>query len=65
MEDEIIRGEGQTAVKSKVGYLLAGPVNVERSHSNASVMKVIVSHKKRGSGYREVLENRNDGDRET
>ena len=45
VEDETIRGEGPTAVKSKVGYILSGPVNGERSHSNASVMKVIVSHK--------------------
>ena len=45
VEDEVIRGEGPTAVKSKVGYLLSGPVNGERSHSNASVMKVLVSHK--------------------
>ena len=27
VEDSVIRGDGPTAVKSKIGYLLSGPMN--------------------------------------
>ena len=46
VEKDIIRGPGSTAVKSKIGYLLSGPIATPPSTSstiNASILKVIVS----------------------
>ena len=46
VQDEVIRGDGPTAVKSKLGYLLSGPV-----HSNVTasapihVANVVITHK--------------------
>lgn len=46
MEDDIIRGNGITAIKSKLGYLLSGPVYGTKLHSiDSSMMNVMVSHK--------------------
>ncbi|XP_063436701.1 uncharacterized protein LOC134718141 [Mytilus trossulus] len=47
VEDENIRGEGPTAVRSKLGYLLSGPLKGTHSmNTNASMMNVIVSTKR-------------------
>ena len=46
VENDIIRGPGPTAAKSKIGYLLSGPITTPPSTSstiNASILKVIVS----------------------
>ncbi|XP_053406534.1 uncharacterized protein LOC123530253 [Mercenaria mercenaria] len=43
-EDRIIRGEGPTAVKSKIGYLLSQPVPAESAHSTNHVCNVNTSH---------------------
>ena len=47
VENEIIRGPGPTAAKSKIGYLLSGPMKSTVSTSsalNANILKVIVSN---------------------
>ncbi|XP_045171011.2 uncharacterized protein LOC123533438 [Mercenaria mercenaria] len=44
VEDRIIRGEGPTAVKSKIGYLLSGPVPAESAHSTNHVCNVNTLH---------------------
>ena len=44
VENDIIRGPGPTAAKSKIGYLLSGPITTPPSTSstiNASILKVI------------------------
>ena len=46
VENDIIRGPGPTAAKSKIGYLLSGPIANPPSTSsiiNANILKVIVS----------------------
>ena len=46
VENDIIRGPGPTAAKSKIGYLLSGPdanTLLTSSALNASILKVIVS----------------------
>ncbi|XP_071127721.1 uncharacterized protein [Mytilus edulis] len=44
--DDIIRGEGPTAVESKLGYLLSGPTMTSTcTTSRSSILNVIVSHK--------------------
>ncbi|XP_061168132.1 uncharacterized protein LOC133177057 [Saccostrea echinata] len=48
VEDEIVRGKGPTAIKSKLGYLLSGPLYGSQFHVveyNTSMMNVMVSHK--------------------
>lgn len=46
VKDDIIRGNGTTAIKSKLGYLLSGPVYGTKLHSiDSSMMNVMVSHK--------------------
>ena len=48
MENEIIRGKGPTAAKSKIGYLLSGSIKTASSSTfaqfNMSILKVIVSN---------------------
>ncbi len=45
VENEIIRGDGPTAVKSKLGYLLSGPIHNNTSRdSNERICNVITSH---------------------
>ncbi|XP_063442104.1 uncharacterized protein LOC134722415 [Mytilus trossulus] len=44
IEDKIIRGDGPTAVKSKLGYLLSGPLKESATHS-LSVLNMLISHK--------------------
>ena len=46
----MVRGNGPTAVKSKVGYLLSGPVKTDRGKKNNvsptnNVFNLLVSHK--------------------
>ncbi|XP_063420482.1 uncharacterized protein LOC134705689 [Mytilus trossulus] len=43
--DKIIRGNGPTAVESKLGYLLSGPTTSIRESNRSSILNVIVSHK--------------------
>lgn len=44
--DDIIRGNGPTAIKSKLGYILSGPVYGTKPDSvDSSMMNVKVSHK--------------------
>ena len=47
VEDHVIRGNGPTAVKSKVGYLLSGPILNKKIKSKAStsVLNVMAMHK--------------------
>ena len=44
LEDHIVRGNGPTAVKSKIGYLLSGPVHAQQSRAIDHVFNVIASH---------------------
>jgi hypothetical protein len=46
VEDKIVRGNGPTAVASKLGYLLSGPTNLDdmtTSVMNATIMKVVTN----------------------
>lgn len=48
VENEIIRGNGPTAVKSKLGYLLSGPTfnqNVSTTCISTTMMNVLIQHK--------------------
>ncbi|XP_076072041.1 uncharacterized protein LOC143043745 [Mytilus galloprovincialis] len=47
VEDEVIRGNGPTAVRSKLGFLLSGPVRDKRDNSlmGTSIFNILVSHK--------------------
>ena len=47
VEDQVIRGAGPTAVKSKIGYLLSGPItgSAMKSDTCTSMMNILVSHK--------------------
>lgn len=46
VQDKVVRGNGPTAVKSKIGYLLSGPCQGAHSNkSNLAMMNVMVSHK--------------------
>ena len=47
MKDQIIRGVGPTAAKSKIGYLLSGPVpNANQSAMvRTSILHVMTAHK--------------------
>ena len=46
VEDKIIRGDGPTAVKSKLGYLISGPIAPKGTGSRKhSIMNVMVAHK--------------------
>ncbi|XP_060588234.1 uncharacterized protein LOC132743696 [Ruditapes philippinarum] len=42
--DKIIRGDGPTAVSSRIGYFLSGPLHVESSYPPSNVMEVIATH---------------------
>ena len=46
VENEVIKGPGPTAAKSKIGYLLSGPLS-NSNHSenlNASILNVVTEH---------------------
>ncbi|XP_071132834.1 uncharacterized protein [Mytilus edulis] len=47
IEDKVVRGNGPIAVKSKLGYLLSGPLHSEKSkHSTtSSIFNVLISRK--------------------
>ncbi|VDI17231.1 Hypothetical predicted protein [Mytilus galloprovincialis] len=47
VQDEIIRGDGPTAVKSKISDLLSGPLNTDTDNTqwNSTMMNVLVPHK--------------------
>ena len=46
VQDEIIRGDGPTAVKSKIGYLLSGPLHTGTSTNwSSTMMNILVAHK--------------------
>ena len=48
VENEIIRGNGLTAVKSKHGYLLSGPIfNSNVSTVTTTMMNVLIQHKQK------------------
>ncbi|XP_063435623.1 uncharacterized protein LOC134716543 [Mytilus trossulus] len=44
MEDKIIRGNGPTAVKSRIGYLLSGPTQ-KSTEGTTSMMNILIGHK--------------------
>ena len=46
VEDHIVRGPGPTAAKSKIGYLLSGPVRTtnQSTRARASILHVMASH---------------------
>ena len=46
VQDEIIRGNGPTAVKSKIGYLLSGPMLEEQMDSTSSsvMLNILTTH---------------------
>ena len=41
IEDKVIRGNGPTAVQSKIGYLLSGPINRNINQPSTVLVKVI------------------------
>ena len=49
VEDRVIRGPGPTAVKSKVGYLLSGPMHVhapvKSEQLSSSVLNIVTPHR--------------------
>ena len=44
MQDNVIRGNGPTAVSSKIGYLLSGPVPIGDNSASTSMMNILVHH---------------------
>jgi hypothetical protein len=42
--DDVIRGDGPTAVSSRIGYFLSGPLPAQSGDCNARIMDVIVTH---------------------
>ena len=51
VEDKVIRGPGPTAVKSRLGYFLSGPmINSTGSTISASMFNVLVQHKREEVG---------------
>ena len=44
VQDEIIRGDGPTAVSSRIGYLLSGPVTHTQSSASSVLLNIISSH---------------------
>ena len=46
VENQIVQGDGPTAVKSKLGYLLSGPMpNTRGATTSAAMLNVLVQHK--------------------
>ncbi|XP_063416451.1 uncharacterized protein LOC134698089 [Mytilus trossulus] len=48
VEDKVIRGPGPTAVKSKVGYLLSGPIyqnSQNNTPSSSSILNILTPHR--------------------
>jgi hypothetical protein len=44
VEDQVIRGNGPTAVKSKIGYLLSGPIRTQTPRAKDHMFNIIASH---------------------
>ncbi|VDI70021.1 Hypothetical predicted protein [Mytilus galloprovincialis] len=44
IEDKIIRGNGQTAIKSRIGYLLSSPTQ-KLTEGTISVINILIEHK--------------------
>ena len=40
MEDQIVRGNGPTAMKSKLGYLLSGPLGMTTPKNTSNILQV-------------------------
>ncbi|XP_052105802.1 uncharacterized protein LOC127738554 [Mytilus californianus] len=57
IEDEVIRGDVPIAVKSKLGYLLSGPLQPGsvRSSTTSSILNVLVSNKSEEFGLKEII----------
>ncbi|XP_069118844.1 uncharacterized protein [Argopecten irradians] len=54
VQDKVIRGSGPTAVKSKLGYLLSGPIITHKNSTtvassmgfmNTAIMNILINHK--------------------
>ena len=41
VEDHVVRGHGPTAVASKIGYLLSGPLQTSSGVSSTTVVKLL------------------------
>lgn len=46
VQDRVIKGNGPTAVSSRIGYLLSGPISNGRNSKSTSMMNILVAHKK-------------------
>ncbi|XP_063420781.1 uncharacterized protein LOC134705998 [Mytilus trossulus] len=46
IKDDIVRGDGPTAMNSKIGYLLSGPLTRTRGQRNSHMMHILSSHTK-------------------
>ena len=57
IEDKVIRGDGPIAMKSKLGYLLSGPLQPGRvlSSTTSSILNVLVSNKSEEFGLEEII----------
>ena len=45
VQDRVVRGNGSTAVESKIGYLLSGPINgCNKKSPSTSMMNIMTSH---------------------
>ena len=45
VEDDVIRGDGPTAIKSKVGYLLSGPTHSSSRQNSIGMYNILTDHK--------------------
>ena len=57
VEDETIRGDGSTAVKSRIGYLLSGPVMTKNGRSSTihSAKMIILNDHRSVAGNLEMI----------
>ncbi|VDI30698.1 Hypothetical predicted protein [Mytilus galloprovincialis] len=46
IKDDIVRGDGPTAMSSKIGYLLSGPLTCTRVQRDSHMMHILSSHTK-------------------
>ena len=44
IEDHVVRGNGPTSVKSKIGYLLSGPIQAQNHRGTAQIFNIMASH---------------------
>ena len=46
VQNRIVRGKGPTTVKSRLGYLLSGPLISRTEHlTNTTMMNILINHK--------------------